>query len=55
MNTLWGDLIPYVCSRAQYAEGSTVVDMTKNPPELLRRGLGDASVFEALLEDLVPA
>lgn len=39
----------------QNAEGSTVVDMTSNPPVVLRRGLGDAAVFDAMAEDLVPA
>lgn len=27
------------------AEGSSVVDMTVNPPEVVRRGLGDVSLF----------
>lgn len=39
----------------QYAEGSTVVDMTSNPPKVLRRGLGDAAAFDAMADDLVPA
>ena len=39
----------------QYAEGSTVIDMTSNPPKVLRRGLGDAAAFDAMADDLVPA
>lgn len=32
-----------------------MVDMTKNSPVLLRRGLGDAEVFGGMAEELVPA
>lgn len=39
----------------KFAEGSTVVDMTSNPPKVLRRGLGDSTTFDAMAEELVPA
>ena len=29
----------------RFAEGSSVVDMTVNPPEVVRRGMGDVSLF----------
>lgn len=37
-----------VDSGRRVAEGSSVVDMTVNPPKVIRRGLGDVSLFEDL-------
>lgn len=37
-----------LCPAVQYAEGSTVVDMTASPPAVLREGRGDAWPFQAL-------
>jgi tRNA A37 threonylcarbamoyladenosine synthetase subunit TsaC/SUA5/YrdC len=50
-------MLEYTCCLVvvQHAEGSTVVDMTSNPPIVLRRGLGDAEAFDAMADELVPA